>query len=106
MLPVALTRYLTERHNALVETVDATLLMRGRELQRDATRDHVVASRFFTAANALNFDTEGEFVPYCEKQCVEYTVRSFFCVVFLIFCIGCLARCLFRTGNVEPLVVA
>ncbi|KNC55646.1 uncharacterized protein AMSG_01915 [Thecamonas trahens ATCC 50062] len=71
--PVALVRFLVEKHNTLVERVDEVLLLGGRELQRAGGSGNVVQGAFMTPAHVLACDRELDFAPYVEKQCVQYT---------------------------------
>lgn len=74
--PLQLARFLGEKHNRMVEMVDELLLMRGEDLQRASTRQPVVSSKFFSSAHCLKYDLHGQFVPFLENQCVQYTTNG------------------------------
>jgi hypothetical protein len=74
--PLMLARFLGEKHNRFVQRVDELFLMRGRELQRSTARQSVVSSKFFTNAHALTYDLQSGFLPFVEKQCVQYSVSG------------------------------
>jgi hypothetical protein len=67
-----LLTYLTDIHNNLVQMLDETLLLRGREGRRSGENNEhlVVSSRFFTNSQSIRYDMEGDFIPFLEKQCV------------------------------------
>jgi len=78
--PLTLTRFLGERHNHFVERVDEILLLRGKDTQRSIARhaQPVISSKFFSAAHALHYEliAAGGFVPFVEKQCVQYSTAG------------------------------
>jgi len=76
MCPLALARFLGERHNQVVHRVDEVLLMRGKDLQRANVRQPEISSKFFSSAHALSYDLMGGFAPFVEKQCVQYTAAG------------------------------
>lgn len=69
--PLALVRYLGEKHNTFVERVDEVLLLRGEEVQRASSRQNVVSSKYFTQAHSLSYELQGGFASFVEKQCVR-----------------------------------
>jgi len=77
---IALTRFLGEKHNRVIEMVDELLLMRGETLQRaedkDSKNERVVTTKFLAPAHTISYDLEGGFIPFVEKQCVEYTAAG------------------------------
>ncbi len=76
MCPLALARFLGERHNQVVHRVDEVLLMRGKDLQRANVRQPEISSKFFSPAHALTYDLLNGFAPFVEKQCVQYTATG------------------------------
>mmetsp|Transcript_2295 Transcript_2295/g.4234 ORF Transcript_2295/g.4234 Transcript_2295/m.4234 type:complete len:332 (+) Transcript_2295:124-1119(+) len=74
--PLALVRFLAERHNAFVERVDERLLMRGEDIQRHTQQHDVVSSKFLVSAHAISYDMYGGVIPFIEKQCVQYSSRG------------------------------
>jgi len=68
---LTIARFLGEKHNRFVNRVDEALLTRGRE--RQTTRQGVVSSKFFSSAHSLSYDLAGGFLPFVEKQCVQYS---------------------------------
>eukprot|EP00455_Lapot_gusevi_P008910 TRINITY_DN1393_c0_g1_i11.p1 TRINITY_DN1393_c0_g1~~TRINITY_DN1393_c0_g1_i11.p1 ORF type:complete len:543 (+),score=276.56 TRINITY_DN1393_c0_g1_i11:197-1630(+) len=71
--PLALARFLGEKHNTFITAVDELLLTRGEELQRAASRQNVVSSKFFSEAHALQYELAGGFLPFVEQQCVQFS---------------------------------
>lgn len=71
--PLQLCRFLGEQHNRFVERVDELLLLRGEELQRSTNTQTVVSSKFFAPAHALDYDLNGQYLPFVEKQCLTVT---------------------------------
>eukprot|EP01006_Ploeotia_vitrea_P051306 TRINITY_DN67549_c12_g1_i1.p2 TRINITY_DN67549_c12_g1~~TRINITY_DN67549_c12_g1_i1.p2 ORF type:complete len:642 (+),score=400.22 TRINITY_DN67549_c12_g1_i1:28-1926(+) len=73
--PLTLARFLGQQHNRFVEKVDEILLMRGEELQRSASRQGVVSSKFFTNAHSLSYRLEA-FAEFVEKQCTQHSASG------------------------------
>eukprot|EP01052_Picozoa_sp_SAG31_P002292 SAG31_NODE_80_length_27188_cov_42.623869_7_plen_2406_part_00 len=68
-----LCQYLKEQHNDFVQAVDQAMLMQNQLVQRHSTRTNEVESGSMAQVHTLDFDMEGGFIPYVEKQCVRYT---------------------------------
>ena len=69
---LALTQFLVQKHNSLIEKVDEVMLMKGEELQRNSDEQNVVTSKFFVSAHTLTYSLEQHFIPFVEKQCVHF----------------------------------
>lgn len=76
--PLALTRFLAEKHNRFVERVDELLLMRGLDHQRQTGKgsNTVISSKFFSASHALSYELKSGFLRYVEKQCVNINLSG------------------------------
>jgi hypothetical protein len=81
---LSLVQYLVQMHNSFVETINDVIERRQLKGQQshaavvnvDAKEAKSVASRFFTRAHTVVFDLNGEFLPYVEKQCVQYDATT------------------------------
>jgi hypothetical protein len=71
ILPLALSRYMSQTHNAFLEIVNANLLMTGNELKQMQSREKVVSSRFFTDSQTITYNFEGQFLPFLARHCVN-----------------------------------
>jgi hypothetical protein len=74
--PLSLAQFLGQKHNQFVERVDELMLLNNNDLARSDTRNHTLSSQFLSEAHALVYDLENEFLPFVEKQCVQFTANG------------------------------
>jgi hypothetical protein len=70
LCPTALTQYLVNKHNNLVQIVDETLLLRTKRSRQESCRVKSISSRFLTGAHCFKYSLP-EFISFLEKQCMS-----------------------------------
>ena len=70
---LAFAEYLVRLQNQFLAVVARRLVATGQQLVQGSTRSRSISSKFVRTAHALNYDLNGKFVPFIEKQCVENT---------------------------------
>jgi hypothetical protein len=70
LCPTALTQYLVNKHNNLVQLADEALLLRVKRSRQETSRAKAISSRFLTAAHCFNYNLS-DFISFLEKQCVS-----------------------------------